>query len=54
MEERELQENHQDLCDLVKAVEKKQADHARQLARNHVQRFNQYMKTREQAEKKKT
>ena len=54
MEERELQENHQDLCDLVKAVEKRQADHARQLARNHVQRFNQYMKTREQAEKKRT
>jgi len=52
MEERELQENHQDLCDLVKAVEKRQADHARRLARGHVQRFNQYMKKREQAEKK--
>jgi DNA-binding FadR family transcriptional regulator len=48
MEERELQENYQDLCDLVKAVEKGQADHARRLARGHVQRFNQYMKSKEQ------
>ena len=48
MEERELQENHQDLCDLVKAVENGQTDQARQLARGHVQRFNRYMKKREQ------
>jgi DNA-binding FadR family transcriptional regulator len=48
MEERELQENYQDLCNLVEAVEKRAADHARQLARNHVRRFNQYMKSREQ------
>ncbi len=54
MDERELRENHQDLCDLVKAVEKRQADHARRLARSHVQRFNQYMKKREQQEKKVT
>jgi DNA-binding FadR family transcriptional regulator len=53
MEEPELQENYQDLCDLVKAVEKGQADHARRLARGHVHRFNQYMKTREQAAEKK-
>ena len=51
MEKRELQENYQDLCDLVKAVERKEADHARQLARFHVQRFNRYMKSREQAER---
>ena len=50
MEECELQENYQDLCGLVKAVEKGQTDHARRLARDHVQRFNQYMKRREQAE----
>ncbi|MGD9105924.1 MAG: FCD domain-containing protein, partial [Desulfobacterales bacterium] len=50
MEERELQENYQDLCDLVKAVEKGQADQARRLARDHVHRFNQYMKAREKAE----
>jgi len=52
MEERELQENYQDLCDLVQAVENGQSDQARRLARSHVHRFNQYMKTREQAEKK--
>ena len=51
MDERELQENFQDLCDLVQAVEKGQSEHARRLARDHVHRFNQYMKSREQAEK---
>jgi DNA-binding FadR family transcriptional regulator len=50
MKERELQENYQDLCDLVEAVEKRAADHACQLARSHVRRFAQYMKTRAQAE----
>ncbi|MDH3828275.1 MAG: FCD domain-containing protein, partial [Desulfobacterales bacterium] len=54
MDERELQENFQDLCDLVQAVEKGQADQARRLARDHVHRFNQYMKSREQSEKKVT
>ncbi len=53
MEERELRENYQDLCDLVEMVEKGQADKARELARDHVQRFNQYMKRREQEEEKK-
>ena len=48
MDESELQENYQDLCDLVHAVEKGQADTARRLARDHVHRFNQYMKRREQ------
>jgi len=47
MDERELQENFQDLCDLVQAVEKGQADQARRLARDHVHRFTQYMKSRE-------
>lgn len=46
MEERELKENYQDLCDLVEAVEKGQADQARRLARSHVRRFNQYMEKR--------
>ena len=46
MEERELQENYQDLCDLVEAVEKGQTDQARRLARSHVRRFNQYMEKR--------
>ena len=46
MEKRELQENYQDLCDLVEAVEKGQTDQARRLARSHVRRFNQYMEKR--------
>jgi GntR family transcriptional repressor for pyruvate dehydrogenase complex len=50
MDERELQENFRDLCDLVQAVEKRQVDKARRLARDHVRRFNQYMKTREKSE----
>jgi GntR family transcriptional repressor for pyruvate dehydrogenase complex len=52
MAERELNENYEDLCDLVDRVEKGQADEARELARDHVHRFNQYMKKREQEEKK--
>jgi hypothetical protein len=35
-------------------VEKGQVDNARQLARDHVHRFNQYMKRRERDEKKVT
>jgi DNA-binding FadR family transcriptional regulator len=46
MDESELQENYQDLCDIVKAVEKGQADKARRLARDHVHRFNRYMEKR--------
>jgi GntR family transcriptional repressor for pyruvate dehydrogenase complex len=53
MEERELKENYEDLSDLVNTVEKGQADKARDLARDHVHRFNQYMKRREQAEEQK-
>jgi DNA-binding FadR family transcriptional regulator len=49
MDARELQENYRDLCDLVDAVEKGQAGRARKLARGHVQRFNSYMKNREQS-----
>ena len=48
MDKRELQENYRDLCDLVHAVDKGQADRARRLARNHVRRFNSYMRKREQ------
>ena len=49
MEETELQENYQDLCRLVEAVEIGRVDQARELARDHVKRFNQYMKKREDA-----
>jgi DNA-binding FadR family transcriptional regulator len=51
MDRRELQENYRDLCDLVQAVEKGQVDRARRLARNHVRRFNSYMRKREQRKK---
>ena len=54
MESRRLKENYQDLCALVEAVEKGQADRARRLARSHVRRFNRYMQGREKAEKKVT
>jgi len=49
MEEPELQENYQDLCDMVAAVEDGRADRARRLAETHVQRFSRYMKEREAA-----
>jgi GntR family transcriptional repressor for pyruvate dehydrogenase complex len=51
MEEPELKENYQDLCELVNAVEKGQVDKARNLARDHVRRFNRYMQRREQTGK---
>ena len=47
MEETELQENYRDLCCMVEAIETGQADRARELARHHVKRFNQYMKNKE-------
>jgi len=50
MKERELQQNYQDLSDLVEAVEKRQTDRARRLARSHVRRFNRYMEKRKKEE----
>jgi len=46
MENRELCENYQDLCEIIQAVENGQADLARKLARNHVLRFSRYMEMR--------
>ena len=48
MEERELEENYRDLCNIVRTVEAGNADDARKFAQEHVQRFNRYMKRREQ------
>ena len=48
MEEPELEENYNDLCELVEAVESADAKRACRLAKQHVQRFNQYMKKREE------
>jgi DNA-binding GntR family transcriptional regulator len=47
MEERELEENYQDLCSIVRSVETGNAGEARKFAQEHVQRFNRYMKQRE-------
>jgi len=49
MEKPELEENYNDLCDLVAAIETADAELARRLAKQHVQRFNQYMKKKEDA-----
>ena len=48
MEKPELEENYNDLCDLVRAIENGDVEMARKLAQGHVQRFNQYMKKREE------
>jgi DNA-binding FadR family transcriptional regulator len=53
MEERELEENYQDLCNIVRAAETGNAREARKFAQEHVQRFNRYMKQRERAERNK-
>ena len=42
-EEHILRENYQDLCDIVVAVESRRPDRARELAQNHVRRFNAHM-----------
>ncbi len=46
MDDRELSENYRDLCDLVAAIEKRDAGAARRLARGHVQRFSIHMQRR--------
>jgi len=51
MENRELRENYQDLCEIIQAVENGQADLARKLSRNHVLRFNRYMEMKTAEEK---
>lgn len=48
MEETELRENYRDLSDMAQAVEKGDAEEARRLAEDHVQRFYRYMKNREE------
>ncbi len=50
MEKKELEENYQDLCNIVRAAEAGNAGEARKFAQEHVQRFNRYMKQREQNE----
>ena len=47
-EEGLLQENYQDLCEIVEAVEHRQAARAHLLVQNHVYRFNRIMEENEQ------
>jgi len=50
MEKQELEENFQDLCDIIEAVENGFVEQARELARQHVKRFNRYMLIKKKAE----
>lgn len=50
MDARELKENYQDLDDIVRAIEQNDKEKARQLAQEHVMRFNRYMQSRERKE----
>lgn len=47
-EEAVLKKNFQDLCDIVRAIEKGHANEARSLAMHHVRRFHRYMKKEQQ------
>ncbi len=49
MQKPELEENYNDLCDMVDAIENGDDEIAREVAQQHVKRFNQYMKKREDA-----
>jgi len=42
-DERILKENYEDLCEVVQALEKKQATVVKSLVQGHVRRFNRYM-----------
>lgn len=53
MDEPELEENYNDLRDLVAAIENTDAELACRIAKQHVQRFNQYMQKKEKHNKQK-
>ncbi len=42
-ENERMQENYQDMCDIIEAIENKDSNKAQLLARTHVQRFNKFM-----------
>jgi len=54
MQEDELQENYQDLCNLVAAVEDGQAQLARRLAEDHVRRFSRHMQKKEDSARRQS
>lgn len=41
-----MKENYRDLCEIVRAVEEGKAEEARELVRDHVNRFNRFMEER--------
>jgi DNA-binding GntR family transcriptional regulator len=43
-------ENYQDLCDIIRAVENRDAEQAKKFTRKHVKRLNTYTKQRAQEE----
>jgi DNA-binding FadR family transcriptional regulator len=45
-----MQENYQDLCDIVTALEKQQTTAVRSLMQSHVRRFNRYMVSQQPSE----
>ncbi len=47
MNSRELRENQQDLCDILRAVADRKPDEARVMAQSHVHRFHRYMEARQ-------
>ncbi len=51
MDERELEENYKDLCDIMRAVSNRRPDEARVMAQSHVHRFHRYMEAHESEEK---
>jgi hypothetical protein len=42
----EMNENYEDMCKLVDAIAKGKVEISTQLARNHVHRFNHYMRNK--------
>jgi GntR family transcriptional repressor for pyruvate dehydrogenase complex len=46
-----MQENYQDLCDIVSALEKHQATAVRSLMQSHVRRFSRYMTSQQPSDK---
>lgn len=51
MNEREMAENYEDLENIVDAMERGDAERAREQAQKHVRRFNRYMKAKRKADR---
>jgi DNA-binding FadR family transcriptional regulator len=54
MNEKEMAENYRDLENIVGAMAGRDAERARDLARNHIRRFNGYMKAKRNADRQMT